>query len=257
MAVATALLTLPAVTQDHDLRHELRFGSDTDTFNYTGAATAESLTLRSRWNPRWTTFFSSNWYQRFGADAQRLNVVVSRRLGHSSWISVGGGAGHDEAVIPKREASFEIGHAMRLPGKHLVRGIEIAYAQQWLWFAGSKVLVVSDSTLLYLPRDWMLTVAVSGARASFHVPQVEWTPSGSARLSLPLRPRLRANLGFAVGTENFAKADELGSFSAHTYSAGFRYQLNRTQDIGASVAFQQRTAGRTQTSVGVSYGARF
>lgn len=256
-AVLIALLSVGAHAQDRLPRHELRFGSDTDTFNYTDAATAQAINLTSRWNSRWTTSFAATSYQRFGADAYRLTARVSRKIGNGSWISLGGGGGHDEAVIPKRETSFEIGHAHRIPGKHFIRGIEVAYGQQWLWFAGSKVLVLSESNLLYLPRDWMLTVAASGARASFHVPQIDWTPSGSARLSIPLHPRLRANFGFAVGTENFAKVDELGRFSARTYTGGVRFQFSRTQDIGAIVAFQQRTAGRTQTSVGVSYGIRF
>lgn len=255
--IISALVCLAAVAQDRQLRHELRVGSDTDAFNYTDAATAESITLTSHWNARWTTSFASTWYQRFGGDAQRVTGRVSRKLGDTTWISVAGGAGHDEGVVPKREASFELGHAMRLPGKHFVRGIELAYGQQWLWFAGSKVLVLSESSLLYLPRDWMLTLTVSGARASFHLPQIEWTPSGSARLSIPFHPRLRGTLGFAVGTENFAKADELGRFSARTYIGGLRYQIFPNHDVGAVISFQQRTAGRTQTTVGASYGVRF
>lgn len=255
--VVSVLITLAGYGQEPQPKHELRFGSDTDAFNYTDAATAESITWTSRWNPRWTTSFTSTSYQRFGADAQRATGRVSRKLGGSSWISIGGGAGHDELVIPKREAFFEVGHAMRVRGRHFVRGVEIAYGQQWLWFSGSKVLVVSGSSLFYLPRDWMFTLSVSGARASFHVPNIEWTPSGSARLSIPLRPRLRSTLGFGVGTENFAKADELGRFAARTFSGGLRYQLTRTQDIGGVVAFQDRTAGRTQTSVGISYGICF
>jgi len=257
VALAVALLSFVATAQQSDPRHELRFGSDTDAFNYTDTANAESVTLTSHWNPRWTTSFTSTWYQRFGADAQRVTARLSRKFGNSSWLSVGAGAAHDEAVIPKREASFEVGHAMRVPGRHFIRGLEVSYGQQWLWFAGSKALIVSGSGLLYLPRDWMLTFSASGARASFHVPRIEWTPSGSARLSFPLRPRLRANVGFAVGAENFAKADELGRFSARTFSGGLRYQLTKTHEVGGVVAFQDRTAGRTQTSVGLSYAIRF
>jgi YaiO family outer membrane protein len=239
-------------------RHELRVGSDTDRFNYTDAATAQSFTLTSHWDSRWTTGFTSTWYQRFGNNAQRVTARVSRKLSARSWIGLSGGAGHDEGVIPKREAGLEIGRAFRFTGMGFVRGAELAYDQQWLWFTGSKVLVISGSSLLYLPRDCTFALTVAAARSSFHLPEIQWRPSGSARLTFPLHSsRLKAHLGFAVGTENFAKADELGHFSARTFSGGLRYQLTRTQDIAGIVAFQDRSQGRTQTSVGISYGIRF
>lgn len=245
------------MAQEPQWRHELRFGVDTDQFNYTHTAMAQTVALTSKWNSRWTTVLTSTSYQRFGANAERLTARVSRKIGSSSWISVAGGAGHDEGVIPKCEAAFEIGHAMRVPGKHFVRGMELSYGQQWMWFEGSKVLVLSGSSYLYLPRDWTFTVSASGARSTFHLPSVDWRPSGSVRLGIPLHTKLRGTLGFAVGTENFAKTDELGHFSARTFGGGVRYQLTPTQDIGVTILYQDRSQSRSQTSVGVSYGIRF
>jgi YaiO family outer membrane protein len=246
-----------AAAQETTWKHELRFGSDTDRFNYTDAATAESFTITSKWNSRWTTAFTSTSYQRFGADAQRFTGRVSRKIGSSSWISAAGGAAHDEQVIPKREAAFELGHAMRVPGKHFVRGVELAYGQQWMWYSGSKVLVLSGSSFLYLPRDWTFTLTAAGARSTFRLPQVDWRPSGGAKLAFPLRSRWRGNVAFAVGTENFATADALGHFSARTFGGGLRYQVSSRQDIGLNVAYQERSRSRNQISVGVSYGIRF
>jgi len=187
-----------------------------------------------------------------------VTARVSRNIGTRSWIGVSGGAAHDESVIPKREAGFEVGHAFRVPGKRFVRGAELAYGQQWLWFNGSKVLVISGASQFYLPRDCTFSLTLAAARSSFHVPEIQWRPAGSARLAFPLySSRLKAHLGFAVGTENFAKADELGHFSARTFSGGLRCQLTRTQDISGTVAFQDRSQGRSQTSVGINYGIRF
>ena len=257
-ALLAVLLTVGSGwAQEPNWRHELRLGNDTDTFSYTDAANAESLAITSKWNSRWTTVLTSTWYQRFGADAQRVTGRVSRKVGSSSWISVVGGAGHDEAVIPKREAGFEVGHGLRVPGKHLIRGVELAYGQQWLWFSGSKVLVLSGSGYFYLPRDWTLTLSASGARSTFRLPMIEWRPSGSAKLGFPLHKRVRGQVAFAVGTENFAKADELGHFSARMFGGGLRYQLTPKQDIGVVAFYQDRSQSRSQTSVGVTYGIRF
>lgn len=250
-------LAAEVAAQDPARKHELRLGSDTDHFNYTDTATAESVTLTSKWDGHWTTAVTSTSYQRFGATAQRFTARVSRKFGLSSWLSVVGGAGHDESVIPKREAAFELGHAIRIPGKHFVRGVELAYGQQWLWFSGSKVMVLSGSAFLYLPRDWTFALTASAARSTFRLPDIEWRPSGGAKLAFPLRKRWRGNVLFAVGSENFATSDQLAHFSARTFGGGIRHQLTPQQDIALNIACQDRSQGRSQTSVGISYGIRF
>lgn len=254
--IVTAI-AVSAAAQEPQWRHELRFGLDTDHFNYTDTAGAQSIALTSKWGSRWTTVLTSTSYQRFGAKAERVTARVSRKFGGGSWVSVLGGAGHDEGVIPTREAAFEIGHAMRVPGRHFVRGMELSYGQQWMWFTGSKVLVLSGSSYFYLPCDWTFTVSASGARSSFHLPDIEWKPSGAVKLAFPLHVRLRGNVAFAVGTEDFAKADQVAHFSARTFGGGVRYQLRRRQDIGINIFYQDRSQSRSQTSVGVTYGIRF
>src|ERR1700739_2006052 len=55
-----------------ETKHELRIGTDVDTFNYTDAAHTQSLLLTSRWTPRWSTSVGSDFYQRFGQDAAKF-----------------------------------------------------------------------------------------------------------------------------------------------------------------------------------------
>ena len=238
-------------------RHELRFGVDTDTYNYTDTASAQSVALISRWNSRWTTTFTSTTYERFGANAERMTARVSRRVGNN-WFSVGGGAGHDQGVIPRREFALEYGRGFRIGDRGLVRGVEFSFSPQWFWYRDSKATTLTSAAIFYLPRDWMWSLTVVAARSSFPVVETQWQPSGSTRLSFPLRSeRLRGNVSFGVGTENFAKVDEVGRFSARTFAGGLKYQINAAQDVGGYVAFQDRSQQRTQTSVGFSYGIRF
>ncbi len=239
-------------------RHELRVGSDTDAFNFADTATAQGMILISRWNSRWITEVAFNSYQRFGAEAYLATGRVSRKLGANDWVAVGGGVGHDEDVIARRTALVEYGHAFALGKTALVRGMELTVRHQWLWYSQSQVRAFTGSALLYLPRDWTWSLTVTAARSSFPVVGTEWQPSGNTRLSFPLGlPALRGTLGFALGTENFAKVDEIGRFSARTYSGGLRYQLTRTQDVGGYFAYQNRSQQRTQTSFGLTYGIRF
>jgi len=239
-------------------RHELRFGIDTDSFNYTATAAAQAVVLTSRWDGRWTTSFAATFYQRFGASAGRWTARVSRRLGARSWIGVGGAAGHDEGVIPKRELVVEAGRGFRRSSTGVVRGLELTFSPQWLWFRESRVLALSGSQTLYLPHDCMWSTTLIAARSSFPLTGTDWQPAGSTRLSFPVRGhRLRAHLLFAAGAENFSTADQIGHFSARTWGGGLRYQFTAAQDIGGYFAYQDRSQGRTQTSLGFSYGFRF
>jgi tetratricopeptide (TPR) repeat protein len=135
-------------------RHELRFGLEADSFNYTDTAAAQSVVLISRWNSRWTTTLSSTTYQRFGANAESFTARLSRRLGNN-WFTVGGGAGHDEGVIPRRELALEYGRGFRIGGNGLVRGIEFSLGPQWFRYRDSKAFTLTSAASFYLPRDWM------------------------------------------------------------------------------------------------------
>jgi hypothetical protein len=118
-------------------------------------------------------------------------------------------------------------------------------------------MTLSFSQLYYLPREWTFSLTLTGARSGFANAGIEWVPSGSARIEFPLYRQLAASLAFANGAENFAQADQIGHFSAHTFAGGLKYRLADRQDISGYVAVQNRTQGRTQNSFGMSYGFHF
>ncbi|MFB3814021.1 MAG: tetratricopeptide repeat protein [Terriglobales bacterium] len=237
-------------------RHELRVGTDTDFFNYTDTAQAQTISLRSRWAPRWTTHFTASFYQRFGEEAQKANFTVTHRLGRRDWLTLGGGVANNQPIVARGETIAEYGHGFLL-GPGFVRGVEVTLQQRSLWFTGSQVAIFGSTAIAYLPHDVTWAVTIAAARSRFEGAGAEWTPSGSTRLAFPIANRLRGNLSFGVGAENFANADQVGRFAARTYGGGLRYQLTRLQDIGGYTAWQDRSQGRTQTSMGFSYGIRF
>jgi hypothetical protein len=139
--------------------------------------------------------------------------------------------------------------------------LEIVYGQHWYWYTTARILTVRETTLFYLPRSWIWSLTLSGARSSFAGTGVEWRPSGMTRLAFPIvgrdRHPLYGNFFFANGTENFARVDQLGRFSSQTYGGGLRLQLTPHQDWSGYAAYQRRTQDGTQTSFGLSYGIRF
>lgn len=239
-----------------ETRHELRLGVDIDTFNYTDNAHAQSLSLNSRWSPRWSTFVETGFYQRFGEDAAKASGSTTFRFTGQDWLSAGGAGANDHGVITHAEAFFECGHGFRFQNQ-LVRGLDVSYQQHWFWYHGAHALTTGVNQLFYLPREWTWMLTINGGRSGFAGTGIEWVPTGSTRLSFPLYRGLSGNLFFAVGSENFAQVDQIGRFSARTFGGGLRYRVSSRQDIRGYVAWQDRTQGRTQNSFGVTYGIRF
>jgi len=242
-------------------KHQLRFGMDTDLFNFTSANRGQWVSLASRWTPHWTTNVAGNSYQIAGMDAGKF--IGSFTLSKPRWgaLTLGGAAGHDNGVIPENEVFFEADHGWRLSETAFVRGLEITYGQHWYWYAGASILTLNQNSIVYLPRDWMWSLGVTGARSHFAGTGLDWKPSGMSKLTFPVRnwgPRnLAGNIFFAVGTEDFAQVDQIGSFSSHTCGGGFRFQINARQDVTGYAAYQQRERGLTDTAFGWSYGVRF
>jgi tetratricopeptide (TPR) repeat protein len=238
-------------------RHELRIGTDLDTFNYTDTAGGFTLGLRSDWTPRWITSLNTTYYDRFGGHAVRNEGAVTFKPLPRLGITAGGAWNHDDDVIPRSEAYFELDGGAPISGRHFVRGLEAVYNQHWYWFSQARVLALATTVILYLPRDWSWQVSGTAARSSFPGLKPDWQPSGGTRLTFPIVPRLTGNVFFNVGSEDFALTDQIGSFSAQTWGGGARWQFARRQFAAGYVFYQNRTQGRSQTSFGMSYGVRF
>lgn len=245
-----------ALHSSGETRHELRVGNDTDTFNYTDAAAGEYLTLRSRWNPHWTTVFGSSFDQRFGFDAHKANVAVTYSFNSRNALTAGGAFGNRQDAVSRYDQFIAYDHGFRLHAGFL-RGFEVSAEQHSLWFTATQVTLFGGTVIVYLPRDWQWSLTSYAARSHFDLAGNSWTPSGTARISFPVTRWLRANGSYSVGSEDFSNIDQIGRFSAHTYGGGARFQVTKFQDISMYGAWQDRTQNRTQTSFGVSYGIRF
>ena len=242
-------------------KHELRFGEDNDIFNFASANHDGLASLVSRWTPLWTTSFAGSFYERAGINAGKFSGAVTRRQPHWGALTVGGAAGHDHAVIPRSEAFFDADHGWKISEEYFVRGVEFDYGQHWYWYQQSRILTLNGTTILYLPREWTLSLAATGARSAFSLTGAEWRPSGMTRLEFPLagwrEKRLSGNVFFAVGTEDFARVDQIGRFASETYGGGLRFQITARQDVTSYASYQKRTQNRMDTAFGFSYGIHF
>jgi len=242
-------------------KEELRFGFDQDVFSFTPANRDQWVTLVSKWTPRWTTSGAVSLYERGGINATNFVGSITRKQPLWGSLTIGGATGHDNGVIPETGAFFELDHGFKISEDRPIRGIEIIYGQRWYWYTTARILTTNETAIVYLPRDWTLSVGLTEARSHFSDTNIDWKPSGQTRLSVPLghwsERELIGNAFFSVGTEDFAQVDQIGSFASRTYGGGLRFRFTALQDVTAYGAFQQRTQGREQTSFGFSYGIRF
>ena len=212
-------------------QHELRIGQDNDLLSYSDGFHDEWVSVVSQWTSRWTTSAAGNFYQRSGVEAGKFVGSITRRQPGWGALSVGGAIGHDNAVIPKSEAFFELDHGWKIGETGFVRGVEFNYAQHWYWYQSARILALTGTSLVYLPENWTFTLGTTGSRSAFSGTNAEWRPSGIARLGFPLThwgdKRLSGNVSFAAGTENFAIVDQIGSFASQTYGGGLRLQNYR------------------------------
>jgi hypothetical protein len=243
------------------LRHELRFGQGNDLFNFADANHDEWISLASQWTPRWATAVAGSFYQRGGAEAGKFVGSVTRRQPQWGAITAGGAVGDDNAVIPKSEAFFDLDHGWKGGETTLVRAVETVYGQHWYWYQASRILTLTGTAIVYLPREWTLSLGATGARSAFSGTSAEWRPSGITRLGFPLAnwgpKRLSGNVFFAAGTENFGVLDQIGRFASQTYGGGLRLQFTARQDLTGYGSYQKRTENRTDTSFGLNYGIHF
>ena len=242
-------------------KNELRFGQDDNAFNFLYPNFGEWLSLRRQWSPHWSTTFLGNFFQWGPADAGKFGASVTGQLPKWAALTVGGGAGHDSGVLPKREAFFELDRGWKTSETGFLRGLELTYNQHWYWYSTVRVLPLSGVVLAYLPRDWTFSMSEIEARSGFPGLGVQWRPSEIVRLGFPIMRKgekpLSGNVFFATGTEDFASVDQIGSFASQTFGAGLRFSITARQNVSAYASYQKRSQGRTDTNLGLSYGFRF
>src|SRR5205823_5885178 len=226
-------------------QQELRFGQDNDLLSYSADFHDEFVSVVSQWSSHWTTSVAGNFYQRAGVAAGKCTGSITRRQPKWGALTAGGAVGHDNAVIPKSEAFFDVDRGWKTGELSFVRGVEFDYAQHWYWYQSARILALNGTAVLYFPEEWTFSVVATGARSAFTGTGAEWKPSGIGRLGFPLarwgERRLSGNLFFAAGTENFAIVDQIGSFASQTYGGGLRYQIATRQDVTSFVGYQKRT----------------
>jgi len=237
-------------------RYSLNLDSESDFFSFSSPIQAQSATLGVSWNSRWKSSFTGMSYRRLGIAATELSTGIAWRASKHDAILFSFGEGTHQSVAPVRQMSLDYDRGLHLHAG-AIKGLELTAHSASVWFDGSQVTVLGGSLIAYLPRDWMWSFTANQARTDFYGTGSSWSPAASSKFSFPVWSRLRMDAGFGVGSENYSNIDQIGRLSARTYLGGAHYRINHLQDFSVFGAYQQRSRGQTQTSIGGGYGFHF
>jgi len=234
---------------------------NTDLFSFSDANQNGGIGLMSSWTSHWQTSIWANDYQKAGTNAQKVTASLTAKTTTFGALSIGASGGRDSGIIPKRESFFDLDKGWKLRERGLIRGVEMGYTQHWYWYTTARILTLSETAVLYLPKEWTWSLKLTEAQSHFYGAGAEWHPAGMVRLGFPITDlkarRLSGATFFAVGTETFGSVDQIGRFASQTYGGTLLLDITRRQEITGYTAYQKRTNNRSETSFGFIYGIRF
>ena len=123
-------------------------------------------------------------------------------------------------------------------------------------FPSRNVLLVSPAATIYFPHDWTLTLRAGAIRETIGSAST-WTPSGGAKLNIPLTRRLSVMPGVAFDSE-LSNVLQINNVSSREFGGGARYWF--TRNTSASAYYFRVLYGANHLasdSYGVNYVVRF
>lgn len=230
---------------------EIAVGYGSEVFSFAGAAHTGRVGLRCSIAKKWNWQMETSSRSRFGQYAQRFGAGLGLRRGRHGFHLAAARSTHSD-VFPLTEG--EVGYTLGLPR------LELDYTHRWMAFRSAVVQVANPSAIYYLPREVQFTLSLfAGRTRPDAVPEPVNTLSGYARLSFPIRSRVRLFALYAVGAESFQELtlDRAGRFAARSYAAGAGLRTRPGEAVDFFIQHRRRSGGAYETGVTLGYSFRF
>jgi hypothetical protein len=258
--IFTATTAFAQTNQDGDrMEGQISLGFDAQKYNVGRTSQVGSIDATIRLLPRLTmeavatggTYFG----ERFGGGGAYLTGKPNAR----TYFTIGGIRNSDTSTTVAWAASFEAGRVLYESGHGAIRGLETDFnvTRRGYHFSPSPgVLLLNPSVVVYLPRDWTLTLRGGAIRTSI-AGTSQWTPSGGAKLNVPVTYRLSFSPGVAFDSELFDVL-QIRNVSSREFGSGARFWLTNRTSVEAYYSRVLYGANHlTKNSYGVSYVLRF
>jgi hypothetical protein len=191
----------------------------------------------------------------FGGGAAYITVKPNAK----TYLTAGGSRNSESSTTVIWSGSIEAGRTVYQSRRGLIRGLEtdINLTERGYHFSPStNIWLVNPTVLVYFPRNWVLTLR-SGAIRTTIAGATEWTPSGGAKLNIPLTRRLSLSPGVAFASE-VSDVLQFSNISSRDFGTGAYFWLTGRTSVGAYYFRVLYGANHlANDSYGVSYVFRF
>jgi hypothetical protein len=258
--VFLATAAFAQTNQDGDRTEgQVSFGFDAQDYNAGRTSRVGSIDATVRLLPRLTieavatggVYFG----ERFGGGAAYVTVKPDGK----TYLTAGGSRNSDTGTTVAWSASLEAGRVVYQSRRGAIRGLETDFnltKRGYHFSPSTDVLLVNPTVVVYLPRDWALTLRAGAIRATI-ARASKWTPSGGAKLKVPLTRRLSFSPGVAFDSE-FSDVLQISNISSREFGAEAHFWLTKLTSAGAYYFRVLYGANHlANNSYGVSYALRF
>lgn len=263
--VFLATAALAQTNRDGDrTQGQISFGLDALDYNTGRTSRVGSIDATVRLFPRLTleaVATGGDYFgQRFGGGAAYLTVKPDAK----SYLTAGGGRNSNTHTTIAWSASFEAGRTLyqfepsgirRSP----IRALEavLALTERGYSFSPSiHILLLNPTVVVYLPRDWALSLRAGAIRTTIAGAR-SWTPSGGAKLNVPLTRWLSISPGVSFDSE-LSDVLQINNISSREFGGGMNFWLTKKASAGAYYFRVLYGANHlVSDSYGVSYALRF
>jgi hypothetical protein len=256
--IATAALA--QTDRDGDrIEGQVSFGFNAQDYNTGRTSRVGSIDSTIRLLPRVTLEGVANGGVYFGDSFGGGAAYVTLKPDAKTYLIAGGGRNSRTATTVAWSGTLEAGRGVYQSNRGAIRGLETAFnlTKRGYYFATcTDVLLVNPTAVVYLPRDWTLTLRAGAIRTAI-AGATKWTPSGGAKINVPLTRRLSVSPGVTFDTEP-SDVLQIQNISSRGFGAAARLWLTRFTSVDAYYFRVLYGANHlVNDSYGVSYALRF
>jgi hypothetical protein len=244
---------------------QVSFGFDGQNYSTGRTSSVASMDATIRLLPRLTldaiATGGSYFGERFGGGGSYFTWKPDRK----TYLTAGGSLNSNTSTTNAWSGSLELGRTVYQSERDPVRRPSLIRALEtnlnltdrgYNFSPAVNVLLVSPAAIIYFPHDWTFTLRAGAIRETIGSANT-WTPSGGAKLNIPLTRRLSISPGVAFDSE-LSNVLQINNVSSREFGGGARYWL--TKSTSASAYYFRVLYGANHLasdSYGVSYVLRF
>lgn len=256
--IATAALA--QTDRDGDrTESQVSFGIDGQDYNAGRTSSVGSIEATVRILPRITLEAVATGGVYFGDHFGGGAAYITLKPDAKTYLIAGGGRNSYTGTTVAWSGTVEAGRFLYQSSHGPIRGLETAFTltkRGYYLSPSTDVLLVNPTAVVYLPRDWTLTLRAGAIRTTI-AGAAKWTPSGGAKINVPLTRRLSVSPGVTFDTEP-SDVLQIRNISSRGFGTGVRFWLTRFTSVDAYYFRVLYGANHlVNDSYGVSYALRF